>query len=198
MSDKDDLDRLLDSALATYAEPASGLERRVLDALATERTAAPAKSKQTAFPNRRWMPWAVGLAAAASLLLALSMHYHESYRDYGSHPTTQARNTAPAQPQRSSTPSGILPNEPTHIALVRTPKVHAPHLTPVPQGALPKLDVFPAPQPLTPQEQALVLFVARAPEEERKAVAEAQQRIETPISIAAIHIPPLESHDKDQ
>lgn len=192
MSDRDNIDRLLDSALATYAEPSSGLEERVLNALGVEQLAAPAKPKHTAFPLRRWVPWTVGLAAAGSLLLVLSVHYYES------RPGTQARNTVPTQPQRAIAPPVNIASEPTHVAVVRTPKSRAPHLATVTPAALPKLDVFPTPQPLTPQEQALVVFVAQAPEAGRKAVAEAQQRIEAPISIAAIRIPPLESPEKGQ
>jgi hypothetical protein len=61
---------------------------------------------------------------------------------------------------------------------------------------LPKLDVFPTPQPLTPQEQALAVFAIHGPEPERKALAKAQQQIDAPLSIAAIHIPPVQSPDK--
>jgi hypothetical protein len=131
-------------------------------------------------------------------LLVLSHHYYGSHPDYVSHPGTQARNSLPTQPKGTIAPPGAIASEPTHAALVRTPKARAWHIAPVPQTALPKLDVFPAPQPLTPQEQALVVFVAQAPETGRKAFAEAQQKIGTPISIAAIHIPPLESPDKGQ
>jgi hypothetical protein len=63
--------------------------------------------------------------------------------------------------------------------------------------ALPKLDVFPTPQPLTPEEQALVAFAVRAPESERKSFIEAQRQAEAPLRIAAIEIPPIDSPDKD-
>jgi len=194
MRDKDELDVLLDSALSTYAEPRSGLEERVLNGLAEGRLAPPAKSRQTPFPVRRWIPLAVGLAVAACLLLVLMVHNSTRPREI------EARNPASSQPQphRTIAPPSNTAGEPTHLAFARTVKPRAQHSAPVQQAALPKLDVFPAPQPLTPQEQALVVFVAQAPETERKAVVEAQQQIETPISVAAIHIPPLESPDKGQ
>src|SRR5258708_16679208 len=106
-----------------------------------------------------------------------------------------ARNTLSPQLPHATAPTGITETGRTHVAFARTRKPHAP-VAPTP--ALPKLDVFPSPQPLTPQEQALVVFVAQAPETERKAVAEAQQKIKAPISVAPIHIPPLHSPINDQ
>ena len=38
----------------------------------------------------------------------------------------------------------------------------------------------------------MVVFVAQAPEAERKALIEAQKRFDAPLSIAAIQIPPIE------
>jgi hypothetical protein len=57
---------------------------------------------------------------------------------------------------------------------------------------LPKLDVFPTPRPLTREERAMVVFVAQAPESERKALIEAQEQFDAPLSIAAIQIPAIE------
>jgi hypothetical protein len=57
---------------------------------------------------------------------------------------------------------------------------------------LPKLGVFPTPQPLTPAEQALVTFASRATIAERKAFVEAQQQPDAPLNIAAIRIQPIE------
>jgi hypothetical protein len=57
---------------------------------------------------------------------------------------------------------------------------------------LPKLNVFPTPQPLTPSEKALVTYIAHAPEAERNALVDAQKQMDAPLSIAAIDIQPLE------
>lgn len=62
---------------------------------------------------------------------------------------------------------------------------------------LPKLDVFPAPQPLSAEEQALLALVTQAPEESSKQVIEAQQHLGDPIEIAALKIRPLDE-DVDQ
>jgi hypothetical protein len=57
---------------------------------------------------------------------------------------------------------------------------------------LPKLDIFPTPQPLTPAERALIQFAERTPVAERKALIEAQQQPDRPLNIAAIRIQPIE------
>jgi hypothetical protein len=57
---------------------------------------------------------------------------------------------------------------------------------------LPKLDVFPTPQPLTPEEQVLAVFAAKAPLTERQALLDAQKQADAPLSIAALQIQPLD------
>src|SRR6185312_1147206 len=59
---RDQLDRVLDSALATYADPGpdSGLEQRILGRIANEATPA---------PRRRWLAWSIALPVAAGLLI---------------------------------------------------------------------------------------------------------------------------------
>jgi hypothetical protein len=61
---------------------------------------------------------------------------------------------------------------------------------------LPKLDVFPSPQPLSPEEKALVSFAARAPEPVRQALIDAQTQADAPLNIAAIEIQPLDPPDQ--
>jgi hypothetical protein len=58
--------------------------------------------------------------------------------------------------------------------------------------SLPKLDTFPAPQALTPNEQAFATYVAHATEEEQRALIEVHDHLEAPLTIAAIKIQPLE------
>ena len=58
--------------------------------------------------------------------------------------------------------------------------------------ALPKLDVFPAPQPLTAEERALYSFATDVPEKQRQAVLNAQKNDNAPLDVAAIRIPPIE------
>jgi hypothetical protein len=185
----DELDLLLDSALATYADPGpgSGLEQRILTRISAE--TAPA-------PRRRRLWWAIALPAAACLLLVFlstPKHPHPpSGRTEQAHPSQEApfiathTGSRPAHhleaPQRSEKPTRKTQSEPITLAA-----------KPVPY---PKLDVFPTPRPLTHAEQALAVFAARAPEPERESLVETQKQLEEPLHIAAIHIPPLEPPDQ--
>jgi hypothetical protein len=63
-------------------------------------------------------------------------------------------------------------------------------------GSLPKLDVFPTLQPLTPEEQALANFAIHTPAPELQAFIEAQKNDDAPISISAIDIQPLDPPDQ--
>ncbi len=57
---------------------------------------------------------------------------------------------------------------------------------------LPKLDVFPTPQPLTEQEQALLFYAQQASTAQLQALSEAQARDEDPFPVATVHIPAFE------
>jgi hypothetical protein len=185
MRENDDLDLLLDSALKTYAESEASpsLEQRILARIAAEPSAA---------PRLRWLPWAIALPLAACLLL-FALFLSQRHR---------APNQTALTPSAPSSPLAALPAAPhpaqAHSARTRPPLHSAPPVLVADRNVpLPKLDVFPTPQPLTLEEQALVVFVARAPENERRAIADTQH-LEAPISVAAIHIPPLESPEKGQ
>ena len=67
MHDKPELDRLLDSALKTYAEPEPGLEGRILSSLVEVRTAP-----RRAASYRRWLYWSAAVPVAAGLLFMLT------------------------------------------------------------------------------------------------------------------------------
>jgi hypothetical protein len=58
--------------------------------------------------------------------------------------------------------------------------------------SLPKLDTFPAPQVLSPEEQVLMAYAAHAPEVEQRALIEEREKLEAPLTIPAITIQPLE------
>ena len=83
-----------------------------------------------------------------------------------------------------------------HLAFARTPTPRAQRFAPTPQAALPKLDVFPAPQPLTPQEQALVTYISRASAAKIQALIKKQNEPEQPLNISALRILPLEPPDE--
>ncbi|MFP5209968.1 MAG: hypothetical protein ACLGRW_11835 [Acidobacteriota bacterium] len=185
-------DVLIDAALATYADPGpdSGLDRRVMARIAEARISAEAAPA----PRHRWLPWAIALPVAACLLLFLLMlsgpkplHSPASTPEQASQsqeaPIVVAR-TAP-----STAPQAV----PAHRAKApgHEPRSRAAALAAKP-APLPKLDVFPTPRPLTPEEQALVEFAAHATKAERESFFAAQQQADEPLHIAAIQIPPIE------
>jgi len=185
----DELDLLLESALTTYADPGpdSGLEQRILT-----RVSAGAATR----PRRHWLLWAIALPAAACLLplfLSTPKHrYPPSGHAAPAHPAQVAPLVAahtgaqPAYhleaPQRLAKPARQTQAQPITLAAKPAP--------------YPKLDVFPTPRPLTHAEQALAVFAVRAPEPERESLVKAQEQLEEPLHIAAIHIPLLELPDE--
>jgi hypothetical protein len=195
MRENDELDRLIDSALSTYGDPGpdSGLEQRVLARIESVRVPA------RVAPRRRWLEWAVGLPVAACVVLFV---FFLAGPKIAPPPTSVAKGVAqpqqlPVIPAHSEAPTALR-SEPvsSNRQLPISPRSRPDKQT-MRSVALPKLDVFPTPQPLTPEEQALVAFAVRAPESERKSFIEAQRQAEAPLRIAAIEIPPIDSPDKD-
>ncbi|MDE3186780.1 MAG: hypothetical protein KGM96_04560 [Acidobacteriota bacterium] len=174
---------MLDSALTTYGDPGpdSGLEQRVLARVAATGTPR---------PHRRWLRWAIALPVAACLLILVMSKPKISHSpDAHSTGVTQASEPAAArpEPQLALQPASASRGE----LAARKSRPHSVAVA-AKKAPLPKLDVFPTPQPLTPQEQALVAFATQAPAPERKALLEMQKQMSEPIRIAAIHIPPIE------
>lgn len=175
MPDRDPLDRLLDSALSTYADPGPALAPSVL---------AHVVARNAASRRTRWF-WTAGLAtAAAAFVLLLILAPWRAPLPPHTAPHTQA-----------SVPPSQAPVEPTtarpaHHAIQR---VHAaPRVISNPPAPLPKQQTFPAPSPLSNQEQALIQLVSTLPPTQQKHLSETQQQPVEPLHIAAISIPPLE------
>jgi hypothetical protein len=215
MPEKDEVDRLLDSALSTYGDPGedSGLERRVLAALSAGRERRAGRGLYG--KARGWLAWAIAAPLAASLLLWMGVQ--------------RARHVAPVETQQASGreqpqgPSGKAdaagqgsavgkhsPGAEARAGLGRRAGRARPcgsraagacgggESGIAKNAALPKLDVFPTPQPLTPQESALAVVAKQAPIPLRKALIEAQMQEDAPVRIAAIHIPPIELQSQTQ
>jgi hypothetical protein len=182
--DRNDLDSVLDSALATYALPRPGYEERLLQSLA-------ARGRAPAVRRHRWLPWAIAMPAAACLLMALGLWLQP-------HPqrveTTQRAGTAPPVAHAVQPESAAVSPASPERRLRRTRS--GLRSTQVSLAALPKREVFPAPQPLTPAEQAFVRYVATAPEKERRALLEAQKQQDAPLEISAIKISPVTIPDQ--
>lgn len=202
MPEKDQLDRLLDAGLATYADPGpnSGLEQRMLAALA----ATYAEHVTPAKPRPRWLPWAIAIPVAAGLLI-LWISIGKTVHAPSTQPQMAIRKSAPAtEALATKTPEhgqAKLPSEPNARRNVAASAPFAsaqgklmpcadtnPHCG---KRSIPKLDVFPTPTPLTDEERALLAAADTGPPSEREALIASQQRGDAPLSIAALNIPPL-------
>ena len=145
----DELDRVLDAALAKYTavEPRTGLEERVL---ANLRSAAP-------LANGAWWRWSLAVAAAAVLLIAITLAWRSrapSRPAIANHPTsTEHRNAAPEKDVAQHDTNAI----PRPRIARRTHALGSASVV----AAVPKLDQFPSPHPLSEQEQILAAYVAQ-------------------------------------
>jgi hypothetical protein len=162
---QDELDRILDAALAKYAtaEPREGLEGRVLATLRAERAR---------LPNRTSWRWSAMAALAAVIVVALAL---ASRSDKKLRPvvTTHPSSAKPApkevpqifssgrlkevRPQKRSARRGtsVRRSQP-EIVIAANPGS--------PKRSSPKLDQFPSAQPLSEQEKILANYVAQYPE----------------------------------
>lgn len=183
---RDQLDRLLDSALASYADPGldSGLERRMLNRIASEAASA---------PRRRWLPWGMALPIAAGLLLFLVLFYRGANHPPATSPRhaqvtprslaapAEAANRPVSRPiQTRSVESPRRPRRPRHVAAA------------VRSAPLPKLEVFPNPRPVSAEERALAQFAARAPQSVQQALAKSLRQ-EVLLTVPSIHSLPVAS-----
>lgn len=145
------LDDQIDAALAKYAvvEPRAGLEERILAHLWAQRKNS---------TSMAWWPWA-GVAAAAILVATLLLWKLERPRD-----ERMVRDQPSLQQgtERQVALHPALPNseQPAVRASVRRSRPHRARLT-TGIAADPKLDQFPSPRPLTPEEKMLVEYVGR-------------------------------------
>jgi hypothetical protein len=200
MRDKDDLELLIESALLSYGDPGpcSGLEQRILARVAHVRGLAEFRPTQG---RRLFWPF-LAFPAVACVLLFLVVPRTPR------HEVNQAK-----QPHRVERPAPELPAFVAHQTAQpasghsasghsrRARQIVASRAVAEQQFALnssplPKLDVFPTPRPLTTQEQALVFVATRTTESQREALVKTQKPNDSPLSIAAIHIPPLETPEE--
>jgi hypothetical protein len=193
MHEKDHLDRMLDSALSSYGETESdsGLAERILARVESEQ-----RAKQFVPRSRsRFVQW-VALPAAACLLLTLILL--KSPRPTATHPTG-------GLPQTATTNTGSKGIEVENVrppALKTVPKtttrtLHRTLADVADSAARPKLDVFPLPQPLSPEEQALIAIATATEASARENLIASQRQLKAPLEISAINIAPLTKTDQD-
>jgi hypothetical protein len=172
----DDLDRLIDGALASYADPGpdSGLERRLL-----------ARIKTTSLQRRRRLIWAAGLPALATAGLMLLVVANTSRHTRLGSQQEIGSQIESSRTSRSGTLNPLFPRATVRSSshARRSARSTAPIAT-IP----PKRDTFPSPTPLSNEERALVTLVAQTPAAQRQDLAVWLQPAE-PIHIAAVSIP---------
>jgi hypothetical protein len=145
----DELDRVLDAALAKYTavEPRTGLEERVL---ANLRSAAP-------LANGAWWRWSLAAALAAVLLIVITLAWRSrapSHPAIANHPTSTEHRDAGPEKNVAHHDANVIPRP--RLAH----RAHARGSAPV-VAAVPKLDQFPSPHPMSAQEQILAIYVAQ-------------------------------------
>jgi|SRR5579859_1341765 hypothetical protein len=198
--DRTEFDDRIDAALRHYADAALFSEPRV--ALARVRMLAE-QEPQRRSPWRVWVWAAPGCAAvliAAIALWTLLRVPHAAQIAW----TPKAPGVTSVEANANLQASGAkAPNLSQRVSarLESCPDTHGcekvgREMTVASARRLPKLEVFPTPEPLSPEEQRLLAFATQAPPDVKKQVIEAQQHLGDPIQIAALKIRPLDEDEK--
>lgn len=183
----EELDQIIDAGLNTYAEPRFGLEQRILAAVAAKNNA-----RELTARSPRWRMWAAGLAAAVCLLAAITVAVRVVEAPHSRNEQAVNRTHAPVM-DRAANPEPRA-DVPVQVAAKhRGRRIQEARLR-----RLPKKELFPTPQPLSPELQALAQFVARAPEPQRRQLIDAQAKLDAPITIAPLQIAPLKESYEDE
>lgn len=179
MRDNDEFDRMLHAALSTYADPGpgSGLEKRILARI-------DAASRPTL--RRNWILGALAVPAAACLVFLITLPKTQPVHTSAPHPPSLPAPVVRGAPRVALS---AVPPLPTRLPL----RIPSSARDTVRAAALPKRDVFPSPQPLTPGERALAEFATQVPLVQRQAILQAQMQDEEPLRIAELDIPFLET-----
>jgi len=171
MNQPDELDRLLDEALASYSlrEPSLGYERRVLRRV----------QMASRTPRNDWWRWTIAVPALAAILLLAVTHRTATQPPVAAPPIAVAAKL----PATTLLPSG---------AQASPPRVHqvAYRVKSVP-SRLPKREVFGLPAPLSREERALLEMATRFPAQAREILIDDVERRNQPIQIPKIEITPL-------
>ncbi len=163
----DELERMLDATLAKYAavEPRAGIEERVLANL---------RSEQARAARYSWWQWSLvaTLAVIVVVTIALVSRWRAQIPPVISNKPTFMKPVPVISPHTARQSSGG--DGPVKRATIRGSRAQRSASV---VAAVPRLDQFPSPQPLTAEEVALAQYVRDFPKEARL-VAEAQQEFE--------------------
>ena len=178
-NDVSDFENEIEKALATYADPADAghpqaLTTRVLAAIDARRR-----------KRQWWLGVSMAFPVLACLLVAAAIYLPQ------------------LEPQHRTTSLALFPAPPppaTAPALLPQPKLQQVRNVIVRNTPrrLPKLDQFPAPAPMTEQEQLLMRFVGQAPASTKQTIAKTQKQSDEPLRIAELAIPYIDPKTKSQ
>ncbi|MGC2621527.1 MAG: hypothetical protein WA414_20960 [Acidobacteriaceae bacterium] len=182
MRGDEERDELITSALRSYAEPEEIPEARVVLARVLERA-------QAIGPRRRRLwAWAIPVTVCAVALIVAGLAWMTREPRIAQIATTPA---APPVVSTNDVPGGRI------AALRRAPRRAEIRVAAAKPKELPKLDVFPSPEPLHPEEQALAFFARPSQAAFTQQVLEAQRHLSDPVDIADLKIRPLTIGDDE-
>jgi hypothetical protein len=175
--ERDELDRILNQALFAYpAEPLLGIEARLLRRVRNEGRATQRTSLASTFWSRALGAGLAVALVAAGVFLSRSGLVKKTANP---NPTAAARpvNSVKAAAETTPPEAGTRENQ----------EIEGTIRGAVRRSALPKLDVFPTPSPLTPEELALARMTKAA-----LPAATARQESAVPVQLEPIQIQVLE------
>ena len=178
---RDDFSPEMERALASYADPAGVGEPPQMTARVLASIGKNEKRK------RRWRWTFIFVVPEFALLLAAAIFLRPS--------ACHMERLTPQELALSvtSAPPAQQPDE--QAAAPRLQRVEVTKVRRVEQARqerLPKLDVFPAPTPLTEQEKLLVRYVSETPREQQIEIVKAQQEATKPLQITPLSIAPID------
>ena len=178
--EQDELDRILNRALSAYpAEPLLGIEARILRRVRNEGQ----PTQRTGLAFSFWGSLGAGLTVAlvaAGVFLSRNGFVEKPAKPnqtVAERPVNSVKAAAEAPP-----PAGVTR---------RTHEVEGTSRVRVQRSALPKLDLFPTPSPLTPEELALVKMTQAVPSEATTVPEKGDMVQLEPIQIQVLEIKPL-------
>ena len=167
---RDRVDALIDAALRSYTEQ-DGISEARAAALTVLERAREAESRS----NRPLWRWAIPVAVC---LVALAMGTLWLLR------TPRIPEVVRAPALSRIVAQVKTPAPPARRAPVSATPMSRPRVTVAKARPLPKLDVFPTPTPLSPEEEGLAAFAKHGPPEVQRAVVEDQKHWDDPIIVA--------------
>src|SRR5271170_5226564 len=187
--EQDELDRVLDRALAEYSgEPRLGIAARILWRVRHEGQANRQEGAAWAFWGRARVASSLVPLLVAGMFLLRNWRREEPANLKGRAGERQVNGVKVAAVVEAAPPAGV-----TH----GSQEVEGTIKASLRRSALPKQEVFPTPSPLTPEELALVKMTEAVPAK----VATRRESVDTvqlePIRLAVLEIKPLPADSEE-